>query len=744
MNQNHIKSDFFLTVVEHMGECLCVTNQHGKIQFVNPAADKLLVQIQKNFQDKNFFDLIGASERWRWELNEQVIKLGLTLRGDELELKGEDGPSIAISYTVTSGPAADDQTQLIFLFRDVTRRKQLNQRLKMRENQLKIAQKAAKFGSWDWDLLSNTVLWTNSLFQLYGYQPDEVTPSYELAMHHIHPEDREAVEVQIQQAVQEHAPFTYTCRLLRADGQERMMNVHGSMRFDKQDELIHMWGTARDVTELHHITGMQRRTQKFAERLVDSSLHGIIAFDDSLEYLLWNPVMESLTGLPAAEILGRTVPECFPMLVEDGEIEKFYRAIAGEELIQPEYVYTHWKTGRQTYVEIHYGPLLDEDGDIIGGLIFVRDITAHRQALQDLQHSEERFRTMFEAAEIGIVLLDTRRRILDANPAWEAMSGVEKSAADGRELFDFIREEDVEPLAAGLDEILTGRRSSAHLELQIQLDSREPLWLSGIFSRLDDFEGQPLRIICTLENITPRKLMEDELTQVKRELARSRENERVYLAQELHDGPIQDLYATNYQLQALKRLVDAPQSAHLVDNVLNQFQQVNDTLRAICQDLRPPALAAFGLEAALRSHAERFQKLYPDLTISLDLDRDEQRLPEYVRLTLFRIAQEMLSNVAKHAAATQVLIRFELNPADLLLEIQDNGRGFDVPARWIKLVREGHLGLLGASERAEEIDGTLTILSTPGQGTIIRVTAPRVPSEVVLSASETEGEKQVE
>jgi signal transduction histidine kinase len=147
-------------------------------------------------------------------------------------------------------------------------------------------------------------------------------------------------------------------------------------------------------------------------------------------------------------------------------------------------------------------------------------------------------------------------------------------------------------------------------------------------------------------------------------------------------------------------------------------------LRTISGEMRPPTLAPFGLEKAIRSHAEEFQKAQPALQIKLDLMPDEQTLTEQTRLALFRIYQQAMNNIVRHARASLVFIRFTLDPNEVVLEIEDNGQGFQVPVRWIDLAREGHLGLIGMAERTEAIGGHFEIQSSAGQGTRIRVTVP--------------------
>ena len=135
------------------------------------------------------------------------------------------------------------------------------------------------------------------------------------------------------------------------------------------------------------------------------------------------------------------------------------------------------------------------------------------------------------------------------------------------------------------------------------------------------------------------------------------------------------------------------------------MQEVIQKLRVICGDLRPPALAPFGLERAIRSHAERFEESHPELRVSLELTPDGQTLPDAMRLALYRVYQESMNNIAKHAEARQVHVRLALDEARVALEIRDDGRGFVLPERWIELGRQEHYGLLGISERRTRSGG---------------------------------------
>ncbi|HEY3345342.1 MAG TPA: ATP-binding protein, partial [Anaerolineaceae bacterium] len=108
----------------------------------------------------------------------------------------------------------------------------------------------------------------------------------------------------------------------------------------------------------------------------------------------------------------------------------------------------------------------------------------------------------------------------------------------------------------------------------------------------------------------------------------------------------------------------------------------------------------------------------------LDLEEDAQTIPEALRLVLFRVFQEALNNINRHARASQVKVRLQLASQRVILEIEDNGVGFAAPDDWLELARQGHLGLVGMRERAEAVRGNLVLRSAPGEGTWIHVQLP--------------------
>ena len=221
------------------------------------------------------------------------------------------------------------------------------------------------------------------------------------------------------------------------------------------------------------------------------------------------------------------------------------------------------------------------------------------------------------------------------------------------------------------------------------------------------------------------KQMLADAAETRKRLTDNREAAQLRLAQKLHEGPLQDLIGLRFHLGVvLSSLQDEAAKAQL-NFVQDNLQTAIESVRSFCVDLRPPALSPFGLEKAIRAYMRRFQVQFPQLNIMMDLDPDEKRLPEHMRLALYRIFQQVLDNVARHAQASHVRVSLRLTAENVQLKVIDDGVGFDPPLYWVDFARKGCFGLLDAIERAEAIGGRIEVTSASGAGTMIFITARR-------------------
>jgi signal transduction histidine kinase len=206
------------------------------------------------------------------------------------------------------------------------------------------------------------------------------------------------------------------------------------------------------------------------------------------------------------------------------------------------------------------------------------------------------------------------------------------------------------------------------------------------------------------------------LARSRRYLTEGREKERERLAQEIHDGPVQDLHGLHMQIKALSSA-----DTDRLQTMGDELMRVTRELRAMSADLHPPALQRFGLAAALRSHADRLQDRHSPLEVNIDVRTDELSIPEDYALPLFRIAQEAMNNAAQHGEAPHIRVQVQEEDGVLDLEIRDDGDGFTLPDDWHALAAEDHYGLLGMRERAEAIGADLHLESAPEEGTRVHL-----------------------
>lgn len=348
-----------------------------------------------------------------------------------------------------------------------------------------------------------------------------------------------------------------------------------------------------------------------------------------------------------------------------------------------------------------------------------------RSLWEATQASEARFRAVFEQAAVGIALVDRdERRVLACNAAFARMLGYRPGELRGRALAALTHADDEPASLARYRELVAGTRRSYRLEKRYVYRDGRVVWGLLTASLVRDGAGRPAYTIGIVEDVTARKEAEAALATARRLLAAAGDAERGQLALELHDGPLQTLLGAGFYLRAAReQLPNAGTQAPFI-TVEAALLRASEALRAITRELHPVTLTTQGLGAALCTYAERVRAAYPALDVCVEIGADERAVLDALRLPLFRIAQEAVRNALRHAGASTLIIRLRHDARGLVLEVQDDGRGFAVPEPLTALALGGHLGLLGALERAASIGGHCAVISAPGRGTTLRVTVP--------------------
>lgn len=214
------------------------------------------------------------------------------------------------------------------------------------------------------------------------------------------------------------------------------------------------------------------------------------------------------------------------------------------------------------------------------------------------------------------------------------------------------------------------------------------------------------------------------LQATQRRLITEREDERKVLARELHDQIIQDMLGIIYRLEEVESQIETLSLKKDVKSIRQGIRSLVSELRQVCSDLRPPTIDHHGLSAAINSLANEWSER-SGIQIYLDVDPTLGRLPEMVELSIFRIVQEGLNNIRKHAAAKHVRLSLQrTSSTNLLVRLEDDGKGLAHAADLASLSANKHFGLVGISERVALLGGTIHIESSQGNGMILQVEIP--------------------
>lgn len=318
--------------------------------------------------------------------------------------------------------------------------------------------------------------------------------------------------------------------------------------------------------------------------------------------------------------------------------------------------------------------------------------------------SEVKYRALFDGAAEPILVLEKDGVIQEANAAAAAILG--RTAADlkGSPTIEVMGRPAAQVLCAAVAS--HDNRSELHLNRPNGAD----IWLEPLCTTVPAAEGEVLAQVL-LKDVTERHGFQ----QYAREITRAQEEERLRIAQELHDVSVQSAVLLCRRLDAIEDAAESefspPVFAALAD-ARRAAEGIGDELRRFSRDLRPLILDDLGLLPAIkRLVAEVSERT--SIRGRLLVMGSSRRLPSNIELLLFRIAQEALRNAEKHSEASRVTVRLKYAPEEVRLGITDDGKGFDVPS-YTSLAVAGRLGLLGMRERARLAGGTCEIRSTPG------------------------------
>ena len=350
----------------------------------------------------------------------------------------------------------------------------------------------------------------------------------------------------------------------------------------------------------------------------------------------------------------------------------------------------------------------------------VNDLSDRRETERVIAAREKRYREIVETAYEAICRVDVSNRITFVNRAFTRLLGHPEETLIGTSHEQLLLPEDIEAERASFNRREAGRGDVR--ELRLRRADGSAVWTGASATPLMDDDGEFAGMLRTYIDITDRKELETARERLVRDLVAAQEAERQRVARELHDQMGQHLVGLSLGLNRLAQIVGAsPEITHIT----KRLEAITDTMARDVQhlafELRPASLDDLGLADAVRNYADGMTRRF-GLQVDVQCDR-MPRLDSSAETTIYRIVQEALTNVAKHATARRVSVILEARGDRLHVIVEDDGIGFQP-----ELVRHGgnggRLGLRGMIERASLVGGEFQIESRPGRGTTVFVRVP--------------------
>jgi two-component system sensor histidine kinase UhpB len=245
--------------------------------------------------------------------------------------------------------------------------------------------------------------------------------------------------------------------------------------------------------------------------------------------------------------------------------------------------------------------------------------------------------------------------------------------------------------------------------------------------KLEQYEDRDIRRLVTTVNsmLIRQEKRASQLKAISERAIHAQEEERVRIARSLHDDTAQTISMLIINLERIEKVISQEDSA-LLQRVRESYKIATlllENLRKVIWDLRPSILDDLGLVPAIRWYAQNSLK-DKSIQVKVDGSNKDMRLPPHLETMLFRISQEAVSNILRHAEASEASLTLQMENDHVTLQVTDNGRGFDVEKSQGEAVTRKQLGLLGMQERASMVNGTVKVESRPGKGTTLRVYVP--------------------
>lgn len=634
----------------------------GRFQEANPELCRMLGLTRQKLLQMSFAEVTHPEDIPACvQAIDSVVATGETVSVEKRCLTAQ-GDMVWGRSTLTLITDDDNKpTSILAVTVDLSQRQQEEEELRTAKDKFETIARTTNDAVWEWEVATNAVIWHDGVYRLFGYRMDDIAPTIQWWLDHIHPDEREDVWKKLQATLtSSDLNWNAEYRFQRHDGGFSDVVHCGRFIGDKSAGDLCMVGGITDITDRKRSEKELRQSEERYRLLVEGTKdYAMFLMDQKRQIYHWNSGAERIFGFSREEMIGQSADLIFTPEDRANNVpeQEVYTA-----RLQGRAADIRWhirKGGSRFWADGIMTRLTDETGALQGYAKITRDATKEWESDESLRRAHE----------------ELERRVMERTEELQQTNEELRSESEHRRLLEVGRQRLME------------------------------------------------RIVST------------------------QEEERRRIARELHDQMGQQLTALLMGLKALT-VPEAPGIPPEVTERITSMQVLTTELMERAHDLawelRPATLDNLGLEAAIRQYAHEWA-LRNEIALDFVVQgmKENYRGGQYLEAALYRVVQEALFNIQKHAAATNVSILLECVKDEVVVVVEDNGRGFEVDhyTTWFvdsfsnERANTGiskRLGLLGMKERMELVGGSLNIESSPGNGTTIYARCPLIQEPTEL------------
>jgi PAS domain S-box-containing protein len=635
----------------------------------------------------------------------------------KVQLYADDGTIFDARLDALAVEEADGRRACRMTLADITPLQQAIRQRKERQAALDRALTATQLGVWEWSFADNLLTWDHRAQACFGraFEPNPV--SFSVLAGAVHPDDLPSVQQALQQCVKQGKELDLTHRVVWPDGSVHYVAAYGQVQYGPHGIPNCLSGMMRDVTDRQVTQQELEHKNRLLAHVLDNLPVVLGRLSKTGEYLemVGNGVLR--LGISETELLGKSIFDVFPSVAGH-----FRTLLTGQSVSFVAEV----PIGNETFFFQTYG-YFDELRQ--QGIFFSIDITESAQAQNQLRQNQKFIRGLLDHSTDGILSFDQQGCLTAWNQTMEQLTGKREADMLGQLIFSHVPFSADSALGQIIENMLHGTREPrSHLSIALP-DRDQQFEVTAIpLPAPPDSTGGGLLL---LRNVTERNHLQAQAIEaqlreqrmVLQAVLTTQEEERHRISEALHNGLAQLLYGAKLNLEYQLRHPGTP------DKVMQLLEEAIRATRTVSFELTPVVLLDFGLRIALEKLT---QHLPPEqLRVQLHLSGLEQPRPHVLDLAIYRITQELLNNIIKHARTREAVLHVAHEDEELYLSAEDSGGGFtpELPNPASK-----SMGLTTIRNRVTLFGGKMEVVSRPGQGTIVTITIP-IKTEYPASAA---------